>query len=105
MANWLLLMSCLALMFNAAGQRIEKIPTTLLNGPDGMVVDKDGNIFIANWGQDGKGKTVVKIDRSGKESVFANDLASPDGITIDTKGDFYISCFASGEIVRIDKKW
>lgn len=83
-------------------QVAEKIPTTLLNGPDGISMDNHGNIFVANWGKKGDGSTVVKITSEGEESVFLDKLGAPDGLTFDHKGALYISCFASGEIVKVD---
>jgi sugar lactone lactonase YvrE len=82
----------------------ERIKTTLLNGPDGMVVDKSGNIYVANWGKDGKGSSIVKIDKTGKEEIFYDSLASPDGLTFDNDGNLYISCFASGQIIKVNPK-
>jgi sugar lactone lactonase YvrE len=87
----------------AKSQIVEQIPTKLLNGPDGMVIDKKGNIYIANWGKKGDGTSVVKIDKLGREQIFIDSLAAPDGLTFDRKGNLLISCFASGEIVKVDK--
>jgi sugar lactone lactonase YvrE len=83
-------------------QVAEKIPTKLLNGPDGIAMDNDGNLFVANWGKKGDGTTLVKITSKGEESVFLGKLQAPDGLTFDHQGALYISCFGSGEIVKVD---
>jgi sugar lactone lactonase YvrE len=98
---WYLVAATLLFSASTHAQTPEKIKTTLLNGPDGIVVDKHGNIYIANWGKDGKGSEVIKIDNHGEETVFVDSLQSPDGLTFDTNGTLYISCFASGEIITI----
>jgi sugar lactone lactonase YvrE len=84
------------------GQTAEKIPTKLLNGPDGIAMDANGNLFIANWGKKGDGTTVVKITAKGEESVFVDNLKAPDGVTFDHQGALYVSCFGSGEIIRVE---
>jgi sugar lactone lactonase YvrE len=83
------------------GQVAEKIPTKLLNGPDGIAIDSDGNLLVANWGKKGDGTTIVKISPKGEESVFLDKLQAPDGLTFDHLGTLYISCFGSGEIIKI----
>jgi sugar lactone lactonase YvrE len=95
------LLSFLFSVSNNCCQVVQKITSRLLNGPDGMVVDQKDNIYIANWGNDGKGKIVIKIDKNGKENVYLDSLASPDGLTFDKKGNLYVSCFASGEVFKI----
>jgi sugar lactone lactonase YvrE len=85
------------------GQIAEKIPTKLLNGPDGIAMDANGNLFIANWGKKGDGTTVVKITAKGQESVFLDNLKAPDGVTFDHRGALYISCFGSGEVIRVER--
>jgi sugar lactone lactonase YvrE len=84
------------------GQLAEKIPTKLLNGPDGIAMDANGNLFIANWGKKGDGTTVVRITAKGEESVFLDELKAPDGVTFDHHGALYVSCFGSGEVIRVD---
>jgi sugar lactone lactonase YvrE len=91
----------ISLSFSTRGQLLHKYDTHMLNGPDGITVDSAGNIYIANWGQDGKGSTVVKISPDGSEKILADNLASPDGLTFDRDGNLYVSCFSSGDIIKI----
>jgi sugar lactone lactonase YvrE len=88
---------------HATAQVAQRIPIRLLDGPDGMVIDREGNIFVANWGKAGKGHTIVRISSAGEETLFADSLASPDGLTFDAGGNLFVSCFGSGEIIRIGR--
>ena len=83
------------------GQVVEKVPTKLLNGPDGIAMDINGNLFVANWGKKGDGTNVIRISSKGQESVFIDNLKAPDGLTFDQQGALYISCFGSGEILKV----
>jgi sugar lactone lactonase YvrE len=66
--------------------------------PDGVVVDRNGNVFVADWNQ------ITKVSPTGEVSVFAGGrVGSEDGrglnaqfsyamrIAIDTAGNFYVS--------------
>jgi sugar lactone lactonase YvrE len=44
----------------------------------------------------------VKITAKGRESVFLDNLRAPDGVTFDHRGALYISCFGSGEVIRVE---
>jgi sugar lactone lactonase YvrE len=86
---------------NSYGQPAYKMRSATLNGPDGIVVDRDDNVFIANWGRDAKGTTVIQIDKNEKEAIYLDSLSSPDGLAFDKNGNLYVSCFASGQIIKI----
>lgn len=87
--------------FNASSQKLYRLPLKTLDGPDGMVIDKQNNIYIANWGRGGKGTTVTKFTTAGSETIFLDSLSSPDGLAFDEKENLFVSCFASGEILKI----
>jgi gliding motility-associated-like protein len=77
----------------------------------GLVVDKDGNLFVEDWG----GNQIKKLTPSGNLSVFAgsgvagsadgNGLAAtfsePDAIIIGPTGDFFVSDQASNLIRKV----
>ena len=65
-----------------------------LDGPNGMTVDRAGNIYIANE----QGKKVTRITLDGKsEDIIHCD--SPDGLDLDRDGNLVISNFYSGAIL------
>ncbi len=97
----ILVLTGICIISASYGQVVHKIRSTTLNGPDGITIDKDDNIYIANWGKDGKGTTITKIDKYGNESIYLDSLSSPDGVTFDKNGNLFISCFASGEIIKV----
>ncbi len=97
-------LSILLVVFTSVcqGQTAEKISTKLLNGPDGIAMDEHGNLFVANWGKKSDGTNVIKITKNGDESVFIDSLKAPDGLTFNNSGALYISCYGSGDVVKIE---
>ncbi|MEL6256883.1 MAG: SMP-30/gluconolactonase/LRE family protein [Bacteroidota bacterium] len=66
--------------------------------PDGIYVDANKNIFVA----DQEAGNVVKIDPDGISSQFAFVGKSPRGITADTEGNLYVSHnHENGEISKV----
>jgi sugar lactone lactonase YvrE len=91
----LLLAWVIASALIATGQTVSTLPLKGLNGPNGLVIDKDGSLFIANE----PGKKVIKVrNDSIAETVLLSD--SPDGLTFDEDGNLYISNFYSGMILK-----
>jgi sugar lactone lactonase YvrE len=82
-------------------QTVQKITTHLLNGPDGITTDNKDNIYVANWGQNGDGRTIIRIDNLGNETIYIDSLNAPDGLTFDKQGNLFVSCFASNEVLKI----
>ncbi len=82
------------------------------NGPFGICIDKDGNIYIADSGNN----CIRKIDTNGTVSTFAGTgevgnkdgdrisatFNSPTGICTDNNGNFYIADFLNHTIQKID---
>lgn len=66
-----------------------------LNSPVSMVRDLTGNLVVSNSG-DG---TLTKINSAGQITPFVEGLASPQGLTIDAAGTFYVA--TSTEVVKI----
>jgi len=66
--------------------------------PDGIYVDANKNIFIA----DQEAGNIVKIDPDGVSSQFAFVGKSPRGITADTEGNLYVTHnHEKGEISKV----
>ena len=102
-----------------------------LNRPTGVAVDKDGDIYVADWGNDrvqlfdDEGKYVEKfigdasLSRSAKEYVLANPVTlrlremadleatrrfrAPISVKVDDEGRMYVPDFGSHRI-QIYKK-
>jgi sugar lactone lactonase YvrE len=80
---------------------VDTVPTgTLLNAPDGAVLDANGNLLFANFGQ-GKGTNVVRMTPSGEGSIVVTDLSAPDALAFDHAGNLFISNFGNGTIVKV----
>jgi DNA-directed RNA polymerase subunit RPC12/RpoP len=60
--------------------------------PRRLLSQKDGTLYIADWG----GGSVVKIDSKGKVAVLAQDLDEPAGLALDSMGNLYVSTFGQG---------
>ena len=70
----------------------------LLFGPDGMGFDPDGNLYVANLGND----TLIRIDPQGAATLFsdADIIAQPGGVAVDRAGNLFAANYATGTIVR-----
>ena len=74
-------------------------------GADGIVFDKEGNLYVGNFGDGAVYKLTFNEDGSLKENkVFAQDwsqLESTDGMTFDDKGNLYVADFCANAIAMI----
>ena len=74
-------------------------------GLDGIVVDKDGNLYVGNFG-DGAIHKII-LDEAGNvvsNNVWVKDaeqLTSTDGMCMDDKGNIYVADFSVNAIARI----
>ena len=75
-------------------------------GMDGIVFDKEGNLYVGNFGDGEVFKITFNEDGSIKENrSYAKDhknLRSVDGLTIDEYGNIYVADFVVNAIARID---
>lgn len=75
-------------------------------GLDGIVFDREGNMYVGNFG-DGSIHKVI-LDSSGTKalssSIWAQDttqLKSTDGIAIDDNGNLYVADFSANAIAKV----
>lgn len=71
-------------------------------GADGIVFDKDGNLYVGNFGDGAVHKITFNEDGSVKENfVWAKEqeqLQTTDGMIFDDKGNLYIADFSANAI-------
>ena len=82
-----------------------------LNQPGGIALDRDGNLYVTEWG----GQRIRKISASGEVSTVAGDGAAgyldgpamnarfnnPDGAVVDGEGNLYIADNGNHVIRRV----
>jgi tetratricopeptide (TPR) repeat protein len=66
-----------------------------LKGPIGVAVDPTGNVYVANY----KGGTIVRINPAGVSTVIATGFRKPYYLTMDDKGNLFVSQQADNSIV------
>lgn len=94
-----------------SGKRVYKISPegklldsiTNLSGPIGTVLDAKGNLYINN-DNNMKRSTILKVDKKGNQTKFAEVKGWPIGIKKDKKGKMYLTNYNSPEIFTIDKE-
>jgi sugar lactone lactonase YvrE len=83
----------------------------VFNGPAGIAIDRDGNIYTAEW----KGHRVRKITPAGVVSTLAGSgkagfadgtgteasFNTPEGVALDSKGNVYVADSANHKIRKI----
>lgn len=74
-------------------------------GADGIVFDREGNLYVGNFGDGAVHKITFNEDGSLKENkIFARDpeqLQSTDGMFFDEKGNLYIADFSANAIAMV----
>lgn len=77
-------------------------------GLDGLVFDKNGNLFVGNFGDGSVSKVTFNADLSVKNtSIFAQDadnLTTTDGMCIDDKGNIYVADFSRNAVAKISPR-
>ena len=71
------------------------------NTPAGMVVDSEGNMFVACYSDN----LIVKVDESKKRTNFVKDylLDGPIGLAIDAYDNIYVANYDANNILKISK--
>jgi sugar lactone lactonase YvrE len=74
-------------------------------GADGIVFDKDGNLYVGNFGDGAVNKIIFNEDGSLRENfVWAKNpdqLQTTDGMIFDEKGNLYIADFSANAIGKV----
>jgi hypothetical protein len=74
------------------------IPSLILNGPWGVVVDSEGDVYIGSMGGNG----IFKYDPIAETILPVYQMANPSGITIDQQGNVYSAGHAASQIYKIE---
>lgn len=67
------------------------------NGPDGLAVDGNGNIFVADSGN----RAIRKVSSTGEVTTLARGFAMPLSVAVDGKGNVYVADSEKGNISKI----
>jgi len=68
--------------------------------PQGMEIDEDGNIILA----DCRNNTIRKIDKNRTVTTIAKGFKSPYGVVLDKKGNIFVADYGNSDVKRINKK-
>ena len=74
-------------------------------GADGIVFDKEGNLYVGNFGDGAVHKIIFNEDGSVKENkIWAKDptqLQTTDGMIFNDKGELFIADFSANAIAKV----
>ncbi|MCV7257705.1 serine/threonine-protein kinase PknD [Mycobacterium shimoidei] len=81
--------------------RPEVLPFTGLTGPEGVAVDKSGNVYVSNIDND----RVMKLAAgSTKQTVLPfTNLKEPYGLAVDSQGSVYVADTDDDEVVKLEQ--
>ena len=82
--------------------RVERWVTEGLRAPVGVVMDRQGDLVVANCGDN----TLRRITPAGESTQFvkSDHLQCPNGITLGEDGTFYVANFSNGNVVRVSSE-
>ena len=69
-----------------------------IQAPVGMVYDKDGALYVAEWGAG----RISKFDRAGVRSIVTDAIRNPAGLAFDGNGILYIAAYGDGGIYALE---
>lgn len=80
---------------------VKRVLIDRFNSPAGMVVDNDGNMYVACYSDN----SIVKIDKNKNKTNFVKDylLEGPVGLAIDKYDNIYVANFDADNILKITK--
>ena len=102
--NWLLsvllvgLLSSIPFVRPALAETVTKAAEGL-SAPVGMVFDRDGYLYIANW----SGGRIDRWRSDGELEVYLSGISSPSGLALDQMGRLYVATYSGGKILRFTK--
>ncbi len=75
---------------------------TFTSGIEGPAVDKEGNLYAVNFGENG---TIGKVDTSGEGSIFVKlpGESIGNGIRFDKKGNMFIADYIGHNVLHVAK--
>jgi gluconolactonase len=73
------------------------------NNIEGPAFDKEGNLYVVNFGKDG---TIGLVKPDGQASLFINlpEGSTANSIKFDSKGDMYLADFTGHNVLKVDMK-
>ena len=79
----------------------KKVLIDKFNSPAGMVVDSEGNMFVASYTDN----AIIKVDKNKNKTNFIKDylLDGPVGLAIDTYDNIYIANYDANNILKVTK--
>ncbi len=84
-----------------ASPKQQMLPFSGLKHPQGVAVDRAGNVYVVNLNSD-NGSVVKLTQGSSTLSVLAlGDLKSPYGVAVDSVGGVYVTDVAGGRVVEL----
>ncbi len=89
--------------------KVETLIDDLDSGTGGLAIDKDGNIYSADfgWRLDGRGKggdKVFRISAEGESKLFCRRMRGASGNCFDADGNLFQSSIGGNFISKIDKE-
>lgn len=84
--------------------KADKVRTKIIdkfNAPAGMVVDSEGNMYVAAYADN----SIIKVDKNKNKSVLIKDylLDGPIGLAIDKFDNIYVANYEANNILKITK--
>ena len=100
----LILLFFLFLVFQLSAQITVKTITEEFPGSGGVKLDKQGNVYIGNFGdglQNSNGTQVWRLNKEGELKVFATGFTGASGNAFDSQGNFYQSNIGGGFVSKV----
>lgn len=72
---------------------------TGIQSPVGMIYDKDGALYVAEWGAG----RVSRFDATGRRATVTDSIRSPAGLAFDDNGILYAASYGDGSVYALEK--